>query len=63
MLKNKEERRKFIQNEDDWKILDSYLEGLRVKEMDLGDKAVNVIEVETYNSYLKREEWTVESMR
>ena len=45
MLKNKEERRKFIQNEDNWKFLDSYLEGLRVKEMDLGDKAVNVIEV------------------
>ncbi len=63
MLKNKEERRKFIQNEDNWKFLDSYLEGLRVKEMDLGDKAVNVIEVKTYNPYLKREEWTVESMR
>jgi hypothetical protein len=56
MLKNKEERRKFIENEDNWKILDSYLEGLRVKELDLDDKAVNVIEVKTYNPYLKREE-------
>lgn len=63
MLKNKNERRKFIQNEDNWKILDSYLEGLRVKEMDLDDKVVNVIEVKTYNPYLKREEWTAESMR
>ena len=45
--------------------LNDFLEqqGLRVKEMDLGDKAVNVIEVKTYNPYLKREEWTVESMR
>lgn len=62
MLKNKEERRKFIQNEDNWKFLDSYLEGLRVKEMDLGDKAVNVIDyltkhkndevIKDFNNYL-----------
>lgn len=63
MLKNKEERRKFIENEDNWKILDSYLEGLRVKELDLGDKVINVIEVKTYTPYLKKEEWTAESMR
>lgn len=45
MLKNRNERRKFIKNEDNWKILDSYLEGLRVKELELGDKVVDVIEV------------------
>lgn len=63
MLKNKEERRKFIENEDNWKILDSYLEDLRVKELDLGDKAINVIEVKIYNPYLKSDEWIAESMR
>lgn len=63
MLKNRNEIRKFIGNEDNWKILDSYLEGLRVKELDLGDKVVNVIEVKTYNPYLKRDEWIAESMR
>lgn len=63
MLKNRNERRKFIENEDNWKILDSYLEGLRVKELDLGDKVVNVIEVKTYVPYLKKERWVAESMR
>lgn len=63
MLKNKDERRKFIENEDNWKILDSYLEGIRVKELDLGDKAINVIEVRTYTPYLEKEVWTAESMR
>lgn len=63
MLKNRNERRKFIENEDNWKILDSYLEGLRVKELDLGDKVVNVIEVKTYITYLKKEKWVAESMR
>lgn len=63
MLKNKEERRKFIGNEDNWEILDSYLEGIRVKELDFDDKTVNVIEVKTYNPYLKKEVWVAESMR
>lgn len=63
MLKNRNERRKFIENEDNWKILDSYLEGLRVKGMDLGDKIVSVIEVKTYVPYLKKEKWVAESMR
>lgn len=63
MLKNKDERRKFIENEDNWKILDSYIEGLRVKELYLGDKVVNIIEVKTYVPYLKKERWVAESMR
>ena len=62
MLKNRNERRKFIENEDNWKILDSYLEGLRVKELDLGDRAVDVIEVKTYVTYLKKEMWLAMSM-
>ena len=40
MLKNRNERRKFIKNEDSWKILDSYIEGLRVKELDLRNGVV-----------------------
>ena len=63
MLKNRNERRKFIKNEDNWKILDSYLDGLRVKELDLGYRAVDVIEVKTYVPYLKKEMWLHESMR
>lgn len=63
MLKNKNERRKFIENEDNWKILDSYLESIRVKELDLGDKVVDVIEVKIYSPYLKRKVWITESMR
>ena len=62
MLKNRNERRKFIKNEDNWKILDSYLEGIRVKEPDIGDRAVDVIEVKTYVPYLKKEMWLTESM-
>ena len=62
MLKNRNERIKFIKNEDNWKILDSYLEGLRVKELDLEDRAVDVIEVKTYVPYLKKEMWLSESM-
>ena len=57
MLKSRNERRKFIKNEDNWKILDSYIEGLRVKELDLGNRAVNVIEVKTYVPYLEKETW------
>ena len=63
MLKNRNERRKFIENEDNWKILDSYLEGVRVKELDLGYRAVDVIEVKAYVPYLKKEMWVSESMR
>ena len=49
MLKNRNERRKFIENEDNWKILDSYLEGIRVKELDLGDKIVTHLGVNRFN--------------